>query len=73
MKRIFATGAMPPSENAWMVGKTVASIRFVAEATKALETIDCMRCRMRLLKAIDAIKAGELTLTESTSPEEYLG
>lgn len=52
-KQVFATGAVPPPECEWQMGKTVASIDFVRDAEAVIDD---------LRKKIDAIKTGEVVL-----------
>lgn len=78
-----ATGAMPPPQFAWQIGKTAASIRFVNEAEAylaslpqakfAFDTENDMTTRHDALRAqIADLKSGKEVLKSFTSVEVFL-
>ena len=67
------TGALPPDELAWQMGKTAASIMFEVNATKYLQSQKCTPSEKTILEdAIQQIKDGTLVFLDLTTPEEYL-
>ncbi len=57
-----ATGALPPDDFAWQIGKTAGSLRFVRDAERYLEGATEEE-RKKLRKAIARVKAGDLDAT----------
>lgn len=59
-KKKFATGAKPPPECAWQMGKTLASTDFVREAELAI--VQMQEQVKWMQEQINAIKAGSIVL-----------
>ena len=70
MSRKF--GALPPPGMEWQIGKTAASIRFVNDTERFLETYRDTDKAELLREAVRQVKNGELELSNWLSPEEYL-
>lgn len=70
MSRKF--GALPPPGMEWQIGKTAASIRFVNDTERFLETCQDTDKAELLRGVVRRIKNGELVLSNWLSPEEYL-
>ncbi len=70
MSRKF--GALPPPGMEWQIGKTAASIRFVNDTERFLETCQDTHKAELLREAIRQVKNGGLVLSSWISPEEYL-
>ncbi len=66
------SGALPPKDLEWQVGKTVASINFVNDAEKYLENCGDEPIRMNLEAEIKAIKNGTKVLDKFLTVEERL-
>lgn len=66
------TGALPPPNMAWQMGKTAASIRFVGDAQRYLESCQDEEQRQRLEEAIDKVRKGELVMDNWTTPKQFL-
>lgn len=66
------TGALPPADMEWQIGKTAASISFVAGAEQYLAAGTNTADAEELEKAVLDIKSGTLVLTEWLSPGEFL-
>lgn len=64
--------ALPPSDLAWQIGKTAASIAFVSNAEYFISNSEDQDKINLLRKAVDQIKSGELVIQNWLSPEQYL-
>lgn len=76
------TGARPPAEHAWQIGKTAATIKFVKDAEQYLATlpvaklafdaeIETERRHDALRAQVTALKSGEVLLSYWTSVEQF--
>lgn len=78
--RKYGTGALPPPEMAWVMGKTAASILFVRDAEDLLAVAGTSvtggplseRDIELLRNAIAAVKAGRLEFKEETTACKWL-
>ncbi|HTM67986.1 MAG TPA: hypothetical protein VL426_01680 [Candidatus Binatia bacterium] len=67
------TGALPPPDFAWQMGKTAASIRFVNEAMAIISVCGADDPDRQLLtEAVDAVKRGERVLRRFLDVEVFL-
>lgn len=66
------TGALPPEDKVWQIGKTAASIRFVGDAEKYLVEHDGETGLDGLKSAVEDVKNGTLVLQDWTTVEEFL-
>ena len=69
-----AGGAFPPPGKEWMIGKTLASVRFVDEAEAALATRDDIDEREKyvLRTLVQAMKDGQAILQDFESVDDWL-
>ncbi len=65
-------GARPPQGAEWQIGKTAASIKFVNDAVRYIETCQNEQDRGKLLGAVEKLKRGEMVLEASLDPEDFL-
>lgn len=68
----FAFGALPPPEMAWQIGKTVATVSFVATAERFLATGPDKLVADQLRAYIGKLRAGQESLTDRLTIEQYL-
>lgn len=66
-------GAFPTDYAQWQVGKTAASIRFVRDASIAMENINVSSLDKGILEeGIRMIKEGEISFSKWVTPEEWI-
>jgi hypothetical protein len=63
--------ALPPTELAWQIGKTAATIAFVNEASAYLVGQPRVSPVIMLGRYIEDLKSGKKVLTEFLTVEEY--
>jgi hypothetical protein len=66
------SGAMPPSGFGWQIGKTAASIRFVADAEQFLASCSNSAQAAILRTAVRDIKDGRKVLNEFQTVQAFL-
>lgn len=73
MKNQPKFGALPTEYAAWQIGKTAASIRFVRDATIAMENSNLEPLDRGILEeGIRMIKEGEMSFNKWVTPEEWI-
>lgn len=66
------TGAMPPSDSNWQIGKTAATIRFVQDAMAYMVDKPRVSPIQMLERYVEKLKSGKEQLTEWLTIEEYM-
>lgn len=73
MKNQPKTGAFPPEIAGWQIGKSAVSIRFVRDASIALETENLESLDRGILQeGIRMVKEGEVAFSNWMTPQEWI-